>query len=133
MKGVTEKELKNYYSGISRLALCSRRHKREFLLQLKENVADFIAEYPEATMEEIVQVFGSPESIAESITVNIDKEEIFRQIRMKRLLVFAVAAAIIIYALFAIISLIDVHTEAHGYFEEGILAVGRIIKGGEVL
>ena len=38
--------------------------------------------------------------------------------------------ALLIWAVFAALSLIDVHTEAHGYIEEGILRIVRLFIGG---
>lgn len=133
MGKVTEKELKNYYLNIDRLILCDRRQKKEFLCQLKENVEEYLADSPEATLEDIEKVFGTPESIGGSFLENADSEKIKKQLQLKRVLIIAALIALIIYALFAVLSLIDVHTEAHGYFEEVFLAVGRLIKDGEVL
>ena len=130
MGRVTEKELKNYYSQIECLTLCDRRQKKEFLYQLKGNVEEFISEMPDATMEDIEKAFGTPESIGGSFIENIDRGKIKKQLQLKKVLIIAVVIALIIYALFAVISLIDVHTEAHGYFQEGFIAVGSIIKGG---
>ncbi len=133
MGRVTDIELKDYYLQIDRLTLCDRRRKKEFLCQLKENVEEFISDLPEATMQDVEKTFGTPEAIAESFTANTDGVQIRKQVKLKKVLVMAVIAALIIYALFVVISLIDVHTEAHGYFEEGFLTVGRIIKDGGVL
>lgn len=133
MDRVTEKELKGYYSRIIRLSVCDRRRKRELLCQLKENISELMSETPDVTMEEIEKAFGTAESIAESFTLNAGSGEIRRQVQLKRLLIIAAVIAIVIYALFVVLSLIDVHTEAHGYFEEGLLSVGRVIKDGGIL
>ncbi|MBQ3137700.1 MAG: hypothetical protein IJB74_09505 [Clostridia bacterium] len=133
MGRVTDKELKNYYSQIGRLILCGRKQKKDFLCQLKENVEEFVSDTPEATMEDIEKAFGTPESIGGSFIENTDSIKIKKQIRLKKFLVIAVVIALIIYALFVVLSLIDVHTEAYGYFEEGFLTVGNMLKGGGVL
>ncbi len=130
MNKLTDRELKEYYSRINDAVLCDRKQKKAFLKQLKENVQEYICDAPEATMEDIEKTFGTPRTIAESFIVNADSGKIKKQIQLKKVLVIAVVIALIIYALFVVLSLIDVHTEAHGYFEEGFLAVGRIIKGG---
>ncbi len=133
MGRVTDKELKNYYSQINRLILCDRKQKKVFLCQLKGNVEEFISDTPEATMEEIEKAFGTPESIGGSFIENTDSKKIKKQIQLKKVLVIAVVIALVIYALFVVLSLIDVHTEAHGYFVEGFLEVGNIIKGGGII
>lgn len=130
MSNVTDKELKSYYLQISRLAVCDRRKKKAFLLELKENIEEFVSESPEASLQEIEKLFGTPEVIAESLISNTDSVKIRKQLGIKRAVLACLVIALVIYALFVVVSLIDVHTEAHGYFEEGLLAVGSIIKGG---
>ena len=51
--------------------------------------------------------------------------------QMDRILVW-VLAALLLYLIFLIVSLIDVHEEAHGVFEEGLLAVQTWIGGGTI-
>ncbi len=133
MAGVTEKELKNYYSQINRLIICEHRQKKDFLKQFDENVQEYISDAPGATLADIEKNFGTPETIAESFIVNADSTRIKKQVQIKRVIVISVIIALIIYALFVVISLIDVHTEAHGYFEEGFLTVSSIIKGGGII
>lgn len=130
MERVTDKELKNYYSRVGNSIICDRRQKKEFLCQLKENVEEFISDTPDATMEDIEKIFGTPKSISGSFIENTDSLKIRRQVQLKKVLIISVVIALVIYALFVVLSLIDVHTEAHGYVEEGFLAVGDVIKGG---
>ena len=130
MGAVTDKELKNYYSQITRLAVCERKKKKAFLLELKENIEEFVSDSPEATLEEIEKLFGTPEVIAQSLVSNTDSAKIRKQVQIKKAVVVSLIIALIIYALFVVLSLIDVHTEAHGYFGEGFLVVSGIVKGG---
>lgn len=130
MGAVTDKELKNYYSQITRLAVCERKKKKDFLLELKENIEEFVSDSPEATLEEIEKLFGTPEVIAQSLVSNTDSAKIRKQVQIKKAVVVSLIIALVIYALFVVLSLIDVHTEAHGYFEEGFLIVSGIVKGG---
>lgn len=133
MNKITDRELKEYYSRINAAVLCDRRQKKEFLCQLKENVQEFISDTPDATMEDIEKAFGTPESISGSFIENTDSLKIRKQVQLKKALIISVVIALIIYALFVVISLIDVHIEAHGYFEEGLLAISNIIKGGDTV
>ncbi len=130
MAKVTDRELKKYYSRVSKTVFCSRKQKKEFIQQLKENVEEYVADTPDATIEDIKNSFGTPETIAESFMVNTDSAKIKKQIQIKKMIFIALIVALGIYALFVVLSLIDVHTEAHGYFEEGFLTVGNIIEGG---
>ncbi|MGN1348328.1 MAG: DUF6120 family protein [Acutalibacteraceae bacterium] len=123
--------LNEYISSVSSLIICPPKQKKVFLTELRFDVEKFLAETENATKEDVENFFGTPETIASSFISNTDSAEMKRKISFKKILLVAVIASLLIYLAFVVISLIDVHTEAHGYFEEGITpAVISIIKGG---
>ena len=120
-----------YISSVSSLIICPLKQKKAFLAELRSDVENFLVETENATKEDIENFFGTPESIASSFISNTDSAKIKRKISIKNIIILAVVLALLIYLAFVVISLIDVHTEAHGYFEEGIVpAVISVIKGG---
>lgn len=122
--------LNEYISSVSSRLVCPSKQKKDFLNQLSDAVELYISEKENATKEELEGVFGSPESIASEFISNTDSKELRRKISLKKFVVIAVTLALLIYFAFVVISLIDVHTEAHGYFEEGIVpAVIGLVKG----
>lgn len=122
--------LDEYISSVSSRLVCPSKQKKDFLDQLSDDVELYISEKENATKEELEGVFGSPESIASSFISNADSADIKKKVSLKKLVVIAVTLALLIYLAFVVISLIDVHTEAHGYFEEGIVpAVIGLVKG----
>lgn len=133
MRRITETELKKYYSEVSGAIVCSHKQKTAFMKELRSNVEEFLTSAPEATVEDIITCFGSPEIIAESFLENADSAKIKKRLDIKKYIIIAIVVALLIYAVFVIISLIDVHTEAHGYFEEGIMMINNACKGWLVL
>lgn len=122
--------LDEYISSVSSRLVCPSKQKKDFLNQLSDDVEAFLDESANATREDIEALFGSPESIASSFISNADSADIKKKVSLKKLVVIAVTLALLIYFAFVVISLIDVHTEAHGYFEEGIVpAVIGLVKG----
>lgn len=122
--------LNEYISSVSSLIICPLKLKKAFLAELRSDVENFLAENENATKEEIENFFGTPESIASSFISNTDSAKIKRKILIKNILIIAIILALLIYLAFVVISLIDVHTESHGYFEEGIVpAVIGLTKG----
>ena len=97
--------------------------------ELRGNVTDWLAENEDAQQEDILTVFGTPEQIAESALHGADPAALKKKIVLKRVVFAALLLALLIWAAFAVAGLIDVHTEAHGYFEEGLLAIGYV-EGG---
>lgn len=130
MSRIAEKALKQYYSEISKAIVCTGRQKKVFMSQLQGDIDAYLNENPDATLEEIKNCFGSAETIAQSFILNSDSAEIKRKLDVKKCIVIVLIAALLIYAAFVIISLIDVHNEAHGYMEEGIMVINSILKGG---
>lgn len=122
-------ELKAYYKEIEKLLVCDRKQKIAFMAELRANVEDYIAAVGETDIDSIRAEFGTPEKIAESFLSNSDALTIKKKIDVKKCIVIAVVVALLIYLAFVIISLIDVHTEAHGYIEEGIMMINTLIGG----
>ena len=122
--------INEYVSSVSSLIICPLKQKKAFLAELRSDVENFLVETENATKKDIEKFFGTPESIASSFISNTDSAKIKRKISIKNIIILAVVLALLIYLAFVVISLIDVHTESHGYFEEGIVpAVISIMKG----
>lgn len=133
MSKAVSAEVNGYLAEISASLLCGEREKKKFISRLKNDIEAFLEENPEAQAEDIRAVFGSAEAISRSFMENSDPKDIAKKLRMRKYILAAVVMVLIIYALFVVISLIDVHDEAHGYIEEGIMMIYSNILGGEIL
>lgn len=125
-------ELKAYYSEIEKLLVCDRKQKTAFMTELMANIDEYIATVGKTDIDSIRAEFGTPEVIAESFLMNSDAVTIKNKLDIKKCILIAIVIALVIYLAFVVISLIDVHTEAHGYIEEGIMMTSTL-KGGAVL
>lgn len=130
------KSLKNdldlYYKEISALVLCEKKKKAEILKSLKVEIADYLEASPDSDMDEIRAVFGSPEEIAAGFSAELSQNEIRKKLSIRKAVIAVLLFALLVWTIFAAISLIDVHTEAHGYFREGLLYIYNV-WGGEAL
>ncbi len=133
MSRVTDRELKKYFCDVSKALICGRKQKKVFISQLEADVEAYLAENEDAEISQIENSFGSPEIIAASFMENVGTEKLKKSLDIKKAMIIAIIAALLIYALFVVISLMDVHDEAHGYIEEGIMMVKNNIWGGEIL
>lgn len=122
--------ISEYISSVSSAIICKPKQKKAFLNQLRSDVEAFVDENGKAAVNDIRNIFGSPESIAESFISNSDSGELKRKITFKKFIVVAIIAALLIYLAFVVISLIDVHSEAHGYFEEALICVACDMQKG---
>lgn len=123
-------ELKAYYSAIEKNIICDRKQKSAFMAELKANIDEYLAAEGETDMEKIKAEFGTPEMIAASFLSGSDAAAIKKKLNIRKIILIAIVIALAIYLAFVIISLIDVHTEAHGYMEEGIMMISTIKGGG---
>lgn len=126
---VNKTELKEYYREIEKLLVCDRKQKTAFMAELQANIDEYIAGAGETDMESIKAEFGTPEVIAESFLSNSNVLTIKKKLDIKKCIIIAVVIALLIYLAFVIMSLIDVHTEAHGYMQEGIMMINTFIGG----
>ena len=133
MNDALKKELNAYFKKVDAQLLCDRKSKIVFLTDLKNDIDEFVQQEPDADFENIVSAFGTPQEIAESFLKNADIANIKKKMNVKKILLFAVLAVVLIYVIFVVASFLDVHTEAHGYYEEGILQAGLLLSGGFVI
>lgn len=113
-------EINKYFRTIEKGLPCSRKLKTAFMKDFKSSVLEYISASKNATINDIRAEFGQEEEIISSFSYdgNVDSKAIF----IKRLVVGAVCVALAIWLAFAVISIIDVHNEAYGYFEEGTVS-----------
>ncbi len=123
------KHLKAYYKEISSLMVCEGKLKKAFIKELKSAVNEYTELNPTCTIEDISAVFGTPEEIAFSFIENGSFTKVKKQLDVKRVIIAAVITALIIWFAFAVISLIDVHQEAHGTLTEGMLIISYVTEG----
>lgn len=131
MSDSLQKDLKQYYKTITDGLLCGTRQKKSFISQLDGDIRDYIAEKPSCSMDEIKQTFGTAEEIVSSFAQTQDIVSLSRTVNVKKAIVAALVVAVLIWLLFAVFSLLDVHEEAHGYMTEGWLLV-HLLTGGRM-
>lgn len=52
---------------------CPASYRRKLITELPNNLADFVKDHPEATMEDILKHFGSPEKFADEYLLTMDE------------------------------------------------------------
>lgn len=118
---MTTAEIKAYLKETERSLTCPGKAKKRIMEELKKETAAFAVENPDAGKDELIKLFGTPEEIA--ACANTEAGQPVKGVNIKKAILCALTVALILYAAFIVISLVDVHTEAHGYFESGVLTV----------
>ena len=122
MNKTLQTQLKTYYKEIANTLVCEPRVKKNFLKSLQGDIEEFVQMQPDTVFADIQQTFGTPAQIANSFLGTVtDSTAVKKKLTIKRIFLTAVFIALVVYVAFIVISLLDVHTEAHGYFRESIL------------
>ena len=120
-------ELKNYYSSIRMQMLCSAGVKKRILADLKEQIADYLEEEPNADMQMLQNRFGTPHQIAAAALEEMPAPEVLEKLRLRKKLIaiigFALLAAIVIWLGAVIIAVILDYGRGGGYIETGPIIV----------
>lgn len=122
--------VKQYYADVSKALVCGKKEKRAVLSALKNDVAAYLNENTGVTRDSLLAVFGTPEEIAAGAMQTANPLTLKKKLTFKRMLLVSLLIALLIWAAFAVISLIDVHNEAHGFTQEGILHIAALLREG---
>lgn len=75
------KQLKNYYQQIS--SLIPSKMRPALMSELQENIEHYLDANPDASFEDILQHFGTPEEIAGSCMESLNKDEYEKELNTK--------------------------------------------------
>lgn len=116
---------KRYMRQVRSCLPCNGKKKRKLLDRLREELDGYLAENPEAGMEELRQRFGEPRQIAASYVAEMDMPELLRSLRFRRRIVsIAAAVAIGILLMWAAVvttALVEHRKSVNGYFGEAYI------------
>ncbi len=116
-----DKKLKSYYGKIKRALLCPGKEKKKFLADFKNSIEDFQSEHPEVFFEDIQKHFGTPKSINEAFSAELDSETLKRRKRFK-IIKITILCVLISVACFAIglFAYILVTNNSPSFYEETV-------------
>lgn len=119
------KELANYYKAIEKKIHTSKSIKKKILHSLESDIADFIEEYPEKSVTDVINHFGEPADFAKESLSILDETEIQNEVRkskwIKRGILIVVAAIVLIAAIVAVCIIIDNSQTAVYYYSDGVI------------
>ena len=95
------KELKNYYSELGKSLSCDSKKKKMITARLKSDVECYLLTNPEATFDDIIKKFGSPQEMIEQYYDDEMAEQLAKTLSKgkKIALVVAVAATLLVIVL----------------------------------
>ena len=90
--------LAQYFRDVKKLLPCSAKEKQRCIDELEADVTAFLEHHPNASLPEIYDSVGSPESIAKSFMDRISPNELSHKLSAKRKIVVGILAIAIVLA-----------------------------------
>ena len=115
------KKLKRYYWEVGNLLPCNRRIKQMLMEEIKENIDQFLEEYPDADYDGIVRRFGTPQQIAASYLEEMDPQEVLNKLNTRKRIAGIVTAGVVLFVvlcgIWVLLFAADVMNSAKSYLE----------------
>lgn len=119
-------EIKKYIVDVKSYLICDFRTRRRFINDLKNDIACFVDENENVTMDDVRKRFGEPKDIAKGFFENADIKKIKKRMTIGRTVVIGVIIALLIWLsiwLFVVI---------HPYIEEPETYIVEYMHDGDV-
>lgn len=98
MKDTTlDLEIKRYIVDVKSYLICDFRTKRRFINDLKNDIACFVDETENATMDDVRRRFGEPRDIAKGFFETADIKKIKRRMNIGRIVTIGVIIALVMW------------------------------------
>ena len=121
---MSDNTLAQYFRDVKKLLPCSAKEKQRCIDELETDVTAFLEHHPDASLTEIYDSIGSPESIAKSFMDRVSPNELSHKLSAKRKIVVGILAiALVLAAIVAILAAVTTHTRQDfydGYYVETI-------------
>ena len=112
------KDIEKYLSQVKSYLPCRNADKTAILEDIRQAILDFTENSDIQSIDDIYKRFGTPEEIARSYLSDADPKKISKAFNIKKIILIAVIAVIIIYIFTMIYVILDAHNVTHGYFVE---------------
>lgn len=127
---VAQSELDKYYASISKELHCTSDEKQHILDALRFDIEEYLIDFPDTSLENLISRFGTPESIAKEHLQDMSTDEICQKMRsanfVKRAILIALIAIIVIAVALAIG--IAIYNSCHTieYIGDEVLSIKKI-------
>ncbi len=109
-----EKDIRNYISDVGRKLVCSRKQKKQILKDIENEVLDYTDNKQFTDINEIYAHFGTPEEIAKAYLSDAEPQNIKKAINVRKVIIAAVVAVVLIFAIFLLCTFIESYRQGHG-------------------
>ena len=114
------KDIEKYLSQVKAYLPCRKADKTAILEDIRQAILEFAENSGAETIDDIYNRFGTPEEIAKAYLSDAEPQNIKKAINVRKVIIAAVVAIIMIYLGVMFFIVYDAHNETHGYFTESV-------------
>ncbi len=118
------KDIEKYLSQVKSYLHCKKADKTTILADISTAVFEFAEDSETVCIEDIYNRFGTPEEIAKAYLSDAEPKNIKKAISLRKVLVWAVVAALLVFTGFVTAVFLDLHGDSHGTFTVTIAEEG---------
>lgn len=127
---MAKKELDLYFREVDRALVGTKKAKKEFLSGWKNDINEYIMENPTCTVEELRNLYGSPEEVAATFMSSVENHVVKDSISQRRKLALFVIIVCILFLLSCVTYFVSKRISqehfANGFYVETV-AEGKYI------
>ena len=112
------KDIEKYLSQVKAYLPCKKSDKAVILADIRLAIYEFAENSAIQSIDDIYKRFGTPEEIAKAYLSDAEPNNIKKAINIRKVIIAAVIAVIVIYLGIMIFLAVDAHNVTHGYFTE---------------
>ncbi len=113
-----KKDIDKYLSQVKAYLPCRKADKTAILEDIRQAIFEFKENSGTENIDDIYNRFGTPEEIAKAYLSDAEPQNIKKAINIRKVIIAAVVAIIMIYLGVMFLIVYDAHNETHGYFTE---------------
>ena len=126
---IKKAELDNYCQQIEKILVGNQSDKSKILNTARCDMEEFLTEFPDATVDDLVKRFGTPEDYAKEYAFSLDSGELAQKlnvVRFRKKAIMIGVAIVFAIALFVAILVIRNNTRNSSRYYEEVIVDGTI-------
>ena len=122
---IKKAELDNYCQQIEKILVGNQSDKSKILNTARCDMEEFLTEFPDATVDDLVKRFGTPEDYAKEYAFSLDSGEVTKKLNVtkfwKKAITIGVAVIVVIVLFVAVVVIRNNTRKSTRYYYEEIV------------
>ncbi len=108
------KDIDKYLSQVKAYLPCRNTDKTAIIKDIRQAILEFTENSDIQSIDDIYKRFGTPEEIAKAYLSDAEPQNIKKAINVRKVIIAAVVAVVLIFAIFLLCTFIESYRQGHG-------------------